>query len=438
MQNKKTFLLPLLGSACLYSISSLNANEVHENLTNTSSSSSSESEVHSYATPSKLVETLKQEHRKGLNQRNGKSNHPIGMGLGLISSMAYDLSISWLDEPSRWATANYDKNYDDSISEGAVNLLKVKRKALNLEKESVEILLNCYLYSKFGINISNVFIQKEFSFLLELFSSEFPEMCKSLKEKFILKNIEGLPLNDKEIMETYTLLKAQAEQMGVSARLKEIPYCYLASFELETIKSREMPASKKLKQEGSHLETQLKKVGSGKITTTWYNMIYNHSALLTSDNDSFHDDTVLEGQISLGNLKKKVLNGNYSDFEMLILAYKDHKFKLPIEDYVAQEATEWLSLFVGTLVHEAQFSKIVDLYGKALTENWFGKISRGESGALESHILEQAARRGNLAARGLLTLPPFSNHRELSEQIRDGEEIKAKSFEKKDDDCIIS
>lgn len=452
MKKVRNYLLAILGTSCLNTISAgygadySNESKAYNRATSSESISESDEETTIEYTEPKLVTELKSIFKKEISATH-EGDNVLTLGIGLSSIKLYNASLIWIGIPESWNTYIFDEKTDNSISDGIITLGELKKRALNLETNYAELLLKCYFYSKFDLRITDPNIQIEFKKLLELFSAVYPEICSQLHEKAILKNILGFPIDDKEILEVYNLLQKNASKEealeDVSNRLKELPFCFIASFEKEYKKNKEISKEensffKPLKNEGTPLEQSLKKFASNiKIPKIWHDILYDQSSLLSSDYDQVRDPAVLDGTITLGELKKRVLNGKYTDFEILILAYKENRFKLPKEDYIAQEATEWLAFFTTALNNNSEYYLCIDLYSKALVENWFGKVCRLSPGENEVNILTIAAQRKNLAAIGLLHLPPFSNLADLRKKIDSGKKMSV-SEKKHNEDCIIS
>lgn len=291
---------------------------------------------------------------------------------------------------------------------------------------------------KFGLSLQSPDIKQEFKKLLNIFFVVIPIPVEKIRENIIQKNIFGLPQTQKKIMKVYNLLKKRREHIYEMDNnlLDQIPFCYLSSYVMSWNRMQNLrelnsigDEFKPLGNTGNVIETLLKKsipVQESVIGKIWFHIIYNHENLLTSDYDQFTDPQVLEGTISLGELKKKALTGDYNNFELLISAYKNHNFKLPSENFVAQEATEWLALYTKAFHYHPTASQFSKLYAQALTEKWFGNVSKYSSGfsgksykMIELTALKNESRQGNLAARGLLSLPPFCNSKEvLSEELK--------------------
>lgn len=396
---------------------------------------------------SPLVRHLQEEFRSKMERTYGRGNNSLGMELGLTSIMVNNQALKWLDEPEEWATHFLDNQTDESILQGTVTLGEVKKKALSLEDP--QNLLNCYFYGKFGINLQNPMIKKEFKKLLGFFSTILPDFVEEIREKVIMENIFGLPNKPTNIIKTYDLLKEKKQNELTTQQLTQIPFCYIDSFITSTERLHELTKEgsighemKPLQELGGVIETALKespfvqKFGIGKI---WHYILYNQEMLLTSDYDRFTDPNVSEGNMTLGQLKTLALCGNYVDLQRLIFAYKNQYFKLPQDSFVAQEATEWLALFTEAFQNKSTAPQFFKLYTQALIENWFGKISKYSYGTVELSTLNYEAKNGNLAARGLLSLPPFSNQHEL---LQNQPRKDKSNFNRKKNDsieeCIVS
>lgn len=287
-----------------------------------------------------------------------------------VAYFSHAISARSWQFPQKWVTAslNDHKAYGYSLYE-------VKQQALLLDMGAVGLLLDSYAEGGFGIPIQNPQVWQEFQDLVYLF---YPFL-------------QVVPYFALEVQADHKYAVRELSCPQMDQLLMRSPLCYVLSFSqnqrdaVYNLCLRKCPLVQPLCPLAQHLMAQHNKESmsllEGLHEDVW-KILNDRHRLKTASADEAKDDRVLEGKLTLKQLKHAVLMnaGGAHDFkyaELLALSHAQGYFGIPLRNRrVRVEGTLWLFLkAVEELMEGGTTTGHRILFGRALVENWFGEVA---------------------------------------------------------------